>query len=369
MRGVNSKRLLERFLRYVRCDSESTHERAFCELLERELLEMGVRVERDEVGEKCGSDGFDLRAFLPGEGEPLLFSAHLDTVSPGENIEPVVSGGTVTSKGDTVLGADDKAGVAAVMEALCCITKEAIPHRPVEVLFSVCEEIGLLGAKYADYSAFRSKQAVVLDSSRLGAIVNRGPAIFKLHVEITGRSAHAGMAPEKGAHALKAAAEAVANIPCGHVGEDSVMNVGSMQCSGKTNIVPSFAAFDMEIRSFSEEKAQSLKTAALRAVAAACQKYGTTYRAEEERDADVLYVPEDSAVVRALLEAHAAERRSATLCGTFGGCDATWLNHNGIEAVNIGTGMQNVHGTSESIEADTLTGTANIVLCLMRGER
>ena len=155
---MNKQRLLDRFLRYINCPSESGSERSFCELIEQELSALGLEVKRGEVGEKCGSNGFNLYAFLPGDGEPLLLSAHLDTVSPGVGIRPVIEDGVIRSSGDTILGADDKSGVAAILEALETLHEGGLAHRPVEVLFSICEELGLLGAKYADYSLFAANR-------------------------------------------------------------------------------------------------------------------------------------------------------------------------------------------------------------------
>lgn len=363
---IEQAQLVERFFRYVRCGSESRVERAFCEMVESELAAMGLAVVRDDVGAACGSDGFNVHAFLPGEGEPLLFCAHLDTVPPGNGVEPVLLDGVIHSRGDTVLGADDKSGVAAVMEALSVLTSEGLAHRPVEVLFTICEEIGLLGAKHADYSNIRSREAVVLDSSNLGWIINRAPAVIRMHVEISGRSAHAAAAPETGVHALKAAARAIDRIPCGRVGDESVMNVSNLLSPGKTNIVPDSAVFDMEIRSFSEETLSSLRADAEREIAGACETYGATFVIDTARQSDAQYMPPDTPLVQSLVRAFAQVGTRAETVGTLCGCDATWLNHNGICAVNIGTGKQDIHSLDEHIAVSDLLATANVVLALMR---
>ncbi len=363
---MDPSRLLDRFLRYVRCDSESGDERAFCELIESELRAMGVPFSRDEVGERACSNGWNIFASLPGQGEPILFSAHLDTVPPGKGIRPVVADGVVRSSGDTVLGADDKSGVAAIMEALETMVQGDAPHRPVEVLFTVCEELGLYGSRYADYSPIRSRQAVVLDGGRPGIIVNKAPAHVMLTVTIQGRSAHAAAAPEQGIHAIKAAADAIAAIPCGRVDEETVMNVGTLHADGKPNIVPALAVFEMEIRSHKEELLQKRLQDTQDAIAAACRTYGASYTIESERHAGALDVPADSPLIQKLQAVCRELGAQTAVEGGFGNSDATWIFGHGIDAVNIGTGMSAVHGVGEHIKIADLENTARLVLAMTR---
>ncbi|MDL2236001.1 M20/M25/M40 family metallo-hydrolase, partial [Christensenellaceae bacterium OttesenSCG-928-L17] len=188
---MDKARLLERFLRYIACESESGNEQQFCEMIEADLNKVGFAVYRDKVGNRCNSNGWNIFATMPGEGEPLLFSAHLDTVSPGAGIRPVVKDGVIYSDGSTILGADDKSGVAAILEAAESLVERNARRRPVEVLFTVCEEVGLKGSQYADYSNIKSKEAVVLDSSTLRGIINRAPANTHLYITVHGKSAHA----------------------------------------------------------------------------------------------------------------------------------------------------------------------------------
>lgn len=365
---MNPSRLLERFFRYISCASESGSERPFCELLEAELRDLGLSVSRDAVGEHCGTDGWNVYAFLPGEGEPILFSAHLDTVAPGTGIRPIIKDGVIHSSGDTILGADDKSGIAAVMEALESIKEQQLPHRPVEVLFSVCEELGLQGAKCADYTRIKSRQAVVLDSGKMESIINQAPANMHLHIEITGKSAHAGTSPDQGVHALKAAAAAIANIPCGFVDDITVMNVANFSSPGKTNIVPDKAQFDMEIRSFDEERLLEHVKSTEAAVISACNAVGASYVIHTEKQSDVLYVPQDSALIKRLQDVYSELGVAARTDKTYGGSDATWIFHHGIDVANIGTGMQDVHSLTEHIAVADLELTARVVLAMMLPE-
>jgi len=362
---MNEQALLDRFFRYVTCPSESRQERGFCELLEGDLQALGMNPVRQEVGAECGSDGFNLHAMLPGVGEPLLFCAHMDTLSPGVGIKPVIIDGVIRSEGDTILAADDKAGIAAVLEAVATVKAEQKPHRPVEVLFTICEEVGLLGAKYADYSRVQSKQAVVLDTGKMGCIINMQAANKKLQVEIIGKSAHAGIAPELGINALKAATGAIAKMNCGRLGEEAVMNVANLLCPGKTNAVPDKATFEMEMRCFSEEGLAALVAQTKAQIEEACRAYGASFSINEETVSDLLNVPADHPLIGLLSAAMEQAGLTVSIERTFGGCDATWLSANGIAVVNIGIGMTDAHSLDENISVADLLTTAKLIELLI----
>ena len=364
---MNTSRLLERFFRYVSCDSESGNEKKFCELLEAELEALGLTVSRQEVGEKCGSNGWNVYAFLEGEGAPILFSAHLDTVPPGIGVEPVLEDGIIRSKGDTILGADDKAGIAAVLEAIEVIQEEKLSHRPIEVLFSVCEEMGLLGAKHADYSQIKSKEAVVLDNGTVGEMINQAPAKLEAYVEIIGKSAHAAVAPSKGISAIKVAAAAINEIPCGLVEGGAVMNVANLLSPGKSNVVPEKASFNIDMRAFDADHLRALLQQVEDKVKAACEAVGASYKLEVDWQADPLLIPVDSPVIARLKEVYAELGIEPSVTKTYGGSDATWLFlKGGIHAVNVGTGMVDVHSTDECIALSDLESTTRLVLRMMR---
>lgn len=355
------ERLTGLFMRFAACSSESLKEKNFCEMVEEKLLSLGLHVERDEAGACFGSDGFNIYARLDGAGEPILLNAHLDTVAPCTGIEPVNDNGIIRSKGDTVLGADDKAAVAAVIEAVESVALSGMPHRTVEILFTLSEEIGMLGAKFADYSKIRSKKAIVLDGDTTGEIVNSNPANVVLRFTLKGKAAHAGIAPEEGVHALKAAAEAVAAIPVGHVDELSVMNVGTFTCDGKTNIVPPLACFEMEVRSFSEQRLRELIALSENAVKDACAKYGAGYEMEASRHSDVVGTPEDSSLIGEIKAALAAIGEQAVVTRSFGGCDMTHIGARGIEVANLGIGMNNIHSCEENISVSDLFKAAQLL--------
>jgi len=366
---INTERLIETFSRYVACDSETGREREMCELVEGELSALGLALTRDEVGPQCGSDGWNLYGYLPGEGEPILFSSHFDTVPPGVGVRAVVEGGVIRSAGDTILGADAKAGIAAIHEALTVLREQGLAHRPVELLFTVCEEVGLLGAKYADYSKIKSREAVVLDSNAPGEMINQGPAKLTLHVEITGKSAHAALAPDRGINAVKAAAAAIAKIPTGYVGEDTVMNVANFLAPGKSNVVPEKASFDIDMRALDKQTLQRHFHHVEAAVREACESIGATWEIRTNWQTEAFFVPLSSPVIARLRQVYDGLGVVSKVDKTFGGSDATFLfTCGGIDAINIGTGMTDVHSTDEHITVADLELLARVVLGMMTPE-
>lgn len=358
---MNKDRLIDRFVKYCACPSESCDELAFAEMIEAELQQLGLETWRDEIGAQCGSNGFNVHAFLPGEGEPILFSAHMDTATPGKVVNPVIDGDIIRSDGTSILGSDDKSGIAAVMEMLECLKENPRPHRPIEVFFSVCEELGLLGAEHADYSKIRSKEAVVLDGDYPGCITNQTAGILRFKVEITGKSSHAALDPESGINALKAAAQVVSRAKLGYH-DIGVLNIANFLAPGEGNMVSDKAVFDVELRAFTEDDRTTLKNYILNIVEEVCAETpGLTYTHEEVMKTAILYVPEDSNLLKRMIEVYTSLGEAPQLLKSYAGCDATYLDINGIAAVDYGTGMQLVHSTEEFIRIDDLVKTTLFV--------
>lgn len=361
------ERLIERFLRYCACGSESCDEREFALMIEAELQALGLETWRDEIGDKCGSNGFNVHAFLPGEGEPILFSAHMDTATPGKLVKPVIDGDIIRSDGTSILGGDDKSGIAAVMEALECLKEQPRPHRPIEVFFSICEELGLLGAEHADYSKLRSREAVVLDGDIPGCVTNQTAGILRIHVEITGRASHAALDPESGVNALMAAARIVSRTELGYLDDgDAVINIANLMAPGEGNMVCGKASFDVELRAFSQERREQRLKYVLDIIDQVCAATpGLSYTWSETMCTAILNVPADSPLLQRVDKVLSDMDAKPRLLKSFAGCDATHLDLNGIAAIDYGTGMQNVHATDEFIRIDDLVKTCRFVEGMM----
>src|SRR5581483_3173936 len=229
---IDSRRMTEHFLKLVRIDSLSKKERAVALALREELEALGAQVEFDQAGEAVGGDVGNLIARLPGTDAarpPMLLSAHMDTVVPGEGIRPVVEGDRIRSDGTTILGGDDKSGIAIIMEVLRTLKDQNIPHGEIEVVFTICEEFGLVGAKNLDISKLKSKQGLVLDCDNVGFLFTRSPSSDRLEFKVHGLEAHAGVCPEQGISAIQIASEAISRMKLGRIDFETTANIGIIQ--------------------------------------------------------------------------------------------------------------------------------------------
>lgn len=362
-----ANRVVERFLQYVRCASEAHNERQFCLLIEQELGRLGIPFVRQEIGSELGSNGWNILAFLEGEAEkpPLLFDLHMDTVTPGDNICPTVEEGIIRSDGSTILGADGKASIAIVLEALEQILESGVQHRTVELLFTICQEAGAAGARLADCSQLHSQNAIVMDHTTLGELVCESPACSVLHIEVFGQTAHAAMEPQNGINALKAAARIVDQIQVGQVDEDSIINIGDFVSLTRTNVIPAYARFDLEVRSLRKELLRKHMNGVEEVVKTVCGQAGCTYAIRMERIVDRAKFGTDTPLISEIRQAFAQAGIESRPVRTFGYCDAAYLCQQGIQAVNIGPGIQNLHSTKEHISVYDLTCMVGIVSTLI----
>lgn len=367
---INKERLLADFLAYVQIDSESTREGAFAARVAEDLRAIGCVVEFDESHAVTGSETGNLYATLPGntEGEAVVLSAHMDTVKPGIGVKPVVENGVIRSDGTTVLGGDDKSGVAAVVEAMRTAVEKGLPHPTVQAVFTVCEEIGLKGSLGLDYSKLAAKKAVVLDSGGdAGTIITCAPGQYKLVCSVLGRSAHAGVAPETGVSAIQAAAEAVANMKLLRIDEETTANVGTFTAGYATNIVPERADLQAEARSRSDEKLEAQAQHMLSCLKAACEKYGARLEGGLSKSYSAYSYTESDPFVKEVMAACEKAGLVPRLGASGGGSDANNLNANGVKALVLGTGMAKVHTTAEELTVKNLEDTASLVLSLITG--
>ncbi|MDR1472749.1 MAG: M20/M25/M40 family metallo-hydrolase [Synergistaceae bacterium] len=367
---IDSDRMLETFLEYVRIDSETLNEKNMSRRVAADLEGLGLEVWTDDAGAKFGSNGSNVYARMTGNSPlgPLLFSAHVDTVKPGNGIRPVVEGGAVTSGTDTVLGADDKSGVAAVVEALRTIKDKNRAHRTVEVMFSIAEEGGLRGAKNADMSGLTAKKSVVLDAGGdVGHIITSAPGQINFEAWVKGRAAHAGACPEEGVSALQAAAEGIASMNLLRVDHETTANIAVFKSEHPTNIVPDDAHIVGEARSHDARKLSLQMEHMKRCLEDACLKHGARLECKVETVYASYKFDDDDPLVAEVRDACARIGIEPAIHSTGGGSDANVMNRNGIKAIVLSTGMEAIHTKSERITLKNLTDTARLCLALMTG--
>lgn len=362
---INQKRMLDHLLDLIRIDSESFQEKEVAEKLAAEMRELGAEVEIDDAGEKLGGNTGNVFARFAATvdgAEPLFLSAHMDTVVPGKGVKPEVREGRVVTDGTTILGGDDKSGCSLIVEAVRALRENEVPHGTIEICFSVAEEKGLEGAKVFDVSRLESKFGIVLDSDDPGIVCVRAPAADRMEWIIHGKEAHAGVEPEKGISSLLIASKAIASLEFGRIDEQTTSNIGVVIAEGATNIISRTTKVLGEARSLSGEKlareTKKLSDAFHRAVeeAPVLEIDGETVRArlEEtiERDYEAMNVADDSNIVR-LLQAAAKQVGASLLPGEMGGgCDANVFNQRGLETINLGTGMREIHTVKEWLDIE-----------------
>ncbi len=364
----NAARLFERFIRYARCGSESRNEQNFALMIEKELDELGISHHRQDLGKYFYSNGWNIYARVPGESSrpPILFVLHLDTVAPGEGIRPVMENGVIRSSGSTILGADGKAGIAIALEALERLRESGTPHRPVEFLFTICQEADLSGSKYANYDDILSQEAVLLDHTTFGEIACESPEKLIVTYEISGRKSHAAMDHAGGTNALKTAVEIVHGIPLGRVDPDSIINIGDFVSLSPTNVVPDHARFDLEIRSFSTQRLQEYAAMIEDRANTICSRYAAICSCTVVSRTEHIVTGENTELVQDMLRAMEDEGVAGKLVRTFGQSDSVRLQPRGINCINLGVGSQNLHSTQESISCRDMERNVQVICRFLR---
>jgi tripeptide aminopeptidase len=365
--------VLDLFLELAALPSPPGDERAVADRVAEELRTLGLEVTEDDAGERIGSNAGNLFARLAPTAEggvPLFLCAHLDTVPPTGPIEPVVEEGVVRNAGGTILGADNKAAVAAMLEAARRLRDEGRPHAGVELVFTPKEEVGLQGAVAFDHTRLKATVGYVYDQAApIGEIILGAPHGMTLDVSFRGRSAHAGMVPEEGRSAIAAAARAIADLRLGRLDEETTANVGTIEGGTARNIVPERCFLRAEARSHDEAKLAELlkemqETIAFAAALADCEvevQLAPSWHGYRFRRDDL-----PVRLAAAALERTGYGPRYA-LSG--GGADANAFNQNGLRCVNLANGMAEIHTPDEHIAVADLEAMVEVTLALVDAAR
>jgi tripeptide aminopeptidase len=375
---INQERMKNLLLELVQIPSHSRKEREVAERVKGLCEELGAEVEIDDAGEKVGGNTGNViarfRGTIPG-AEAIMMSAHMDTVVPGENVKPIVEGDIIRTDGTTVLGGDDKSGICVIIETIRCLKEQNIPHTDIEAVFSICEEVGLLGAKNVDVSRLRARYGLVFDSDDPGFLFTKGPSSNHFEFKIYGLESHAGVAPEHGISAIKIAAEAIAKMKLGRIDEETTANIGVIRGGEATNIITNFVLLKGEARSLDEEKLTAQSEHMTRCLKEAAAKYevtveGVTTRgrvdAEVSREYSAMDVPDSSRVVQLVINAARRQGLTVKTMASGGGCDANIFNKRGIECANLGTGMRAIHTVKEWLDVKDMYAAAEITLEIMK---
>lgn len=366
---LNTERLLLEFKALLSIESPSTKEATLAFYLADLFEALEYKVFFDKSGEATGSNVGNLILKIPGtvQAPPLLLCAHLDTVGPCEGVEVIEENGIIRSNGKTILGADDKAGIAILVELLRVLKEDPFPHPPLEIVFTTTEEIGLLGAKNLDYRHIESRYGLVLDSENPEEIIHAAPSSYHFNLKVYGKSAHAGLEPEKGINAIKLLAQIVAGLPSGRIDHETTMNIGKINGGEYVNVVPPLAFVEGEMRSHREEKIEALMQELRKVVEEVITSHPhridnlPSFKLDFNRVFKAFYIPEDEPFIKLIKKAGEKVGFNIRLKKKEGGSDANVFNERGIQTLILGTGMQKVHTTEEFIRISDLIRSAKLV--------
>jgi len=352
--------IVEEFLKLVEIDSPSGEEKEVAEYIKEALRSQGIEAEEDAAG--------NLLARVPGNPDlpALMMSAHMDTV-PARGVTGVVREGAIYSAGDTILGADDKAAIAGILSLVRRLKETSEAHPPLELVFTVQEEVGLKGSQAFDAGRLQAKMGFVLDSAgELGSMVVQAPVQNQMEVYITGRAAHAGINPEEGISAIKVAAKAIAGMRLGRIDAETTANIGRIEGGEARNIVPERVYIMGEARSLARAKLDAQTRHMEECFRRAAEEAGAGVEIKVELLYPEFCLPPDAPAVELAREAALSLGLSPVLEKSGGGSDANIFNSRGIPTVNLGIGMRQVHTRHEHIYIRDLELIPELLLAICR---
>ncbi|MDR6997831.1 M20/M25/M40 family metallo-hydrolase [Neobacillus niacini] len=366
---VNAERLQDLFLELAKINGPSGKESLVAEYLKKALPELGFTLEFDEAHKNFNGEVGNLIAWCEGTDSsipPLFFSTHMDTVLPTEGLKPVIKDGVIYSDGTTILGADDRAALAAYLEAIRAIMDSGVPHGPIEFILTVNEQPGLVGATYMDYSKAKSKTGYIFDSSGdVGQTILKGPYSSRIWMEVHGNAAHIALNAEDGNSAFLLAAEGLTNMKLGAIDEETLANIGIIKGGELTSIIPGSVTVAGEVRSFSKEKLDAQLKHMEEVMKQAAEKKGGKVEVTIEKKYLGFDIPEDHILVKNTLEAAQNINVKPYLTETLGGADTNVLNENGLTTITLGLGFQNIHSFRECISIENLINTGRLTAALI----
>ena len=363
---IDRERLAKSFVTLCEISSPSKQEKPVADYLNEVFKGFGADfVFEDDSAGQTGSDTGNLIFRFNGNNNssPIFFACHMDTVRPGQGVEVVRNGDTFSSKGDTILGSDDKSGIAPLIELICLLKENGTAHRTIELIFTTCEEIGLQGAKALDHTPLVAEYGYALDSTGIDKVIIGAPAANRIRVDVHGTAAHAGINPEGGVNAFQVAAQAVTRLKLGRIDEESTANIGIIKGGVATNIVPEHLMLKGEIRSHCAGKlaryTDDFKTAFLDTIAKwpvsdnpAAKPPTVDIKVESEYP--VMRLSETDTVVETIRRAGMDIGREQTFIVAGGGSDANIFNGYGLPTAIVATGMTDVHTTDETVDLDDM---------------
>lgn len=363
-------RLLKEFKRLALIDGASKNERKVADYIKTALKKCGYKVNEDNTGRFIGGNSGNLIVKIEGKVRsfsPLLFLAHMDTISPTKDLKIVVNGDLVKSDGKTILGADNRGAAAVMIEVLKNLKRLGGRHSDLYFIFTVAEEIGLLGAKHLNLKNVKDGWGFILDSGRaVGHIVNQSPYLDKFTITCLGKAAHAGVCPEYGVNAISFSCDAISKIKTGRIDEVTTLNFGKIKGGKAVNIIPDEVVIHGETRSHSLQKLINVRDKVCETFKKTAKKYGGKVEFKHERDFDGFKVDEKSNILKYIKKCLDGLGMEAEVLKGGGGSDANVLNKHGITSVVLGSGYEDAHSERERIKVSELAKLYNLIFKLIQ---
>ncbi|MDS9471135.1 M20/M25/M40 family metallo-hydrolase [Sporosarcina pasteurii] len=364
---MNKDRLINEFFELVQIDSETKHERKIADILKGKMTALGFDVVEDDSAERSGHGAGNLIASMKGTvagADPIYFTCHMDTVVPGLGIKPELrEDGYIYSDGTTILGADDKAGIAALFEMMRVVKEKNIAHGDIQFIITAGEESGLVGAKEMDPKLITSKYGYAVDSDgKVGGIVTAAPFQAKIWATIHGKTAHAGVAPEKGVSAINIAAKSIAAMRLGRIDEETTANIGSFHGGKATNIVCDEVTIVAEARSIQKEKLDQQLEHMETTFSRIAEEMGGGVNLEIQHMYPGFSFTEDEPVVQTAMRAIKNIGRTPELLTSGGGSDGNVFNGAGIPTVTLSVGYEEIHTTNERMPVEELEKLTELLI-------
>jgi len=350
---LNRERMTELFIQLVQIESGSENEAEICAFVAEKLRQLGAEsVLIDDASKQLGGTGGNVFARFRGtvEAPPLLLNAHLDTVSPTTGIKIIRTENEIKTDGRTILGADNKAGVAIILEVLQTLKERNLPHPPLEIMFSIREEKGLLGAKAFDASQLRARYGLVVDGREVPSdLFIQSPTHWKFEVVFHGRAAHAGAEPEKGRNAIQMAAKAIAQMEWGRLDEETSANIGTIEGGQAMNIVPDRVKLVGEFRGFDPKRVEELINRWRELCERVAKEHEGSVEVNFSKTFDAVRLTPDAPIVKAAVAALKELGVEPKLTRTGGGSDANAFSTHGIQCLVFPTGASDIHSLQERL--------------------
>ncbi len=371
---IDAERLLMEFQNLLSINNPSFKEMAIASYLADIFSPLGYRCVFDRSAEYTGSEIGNLIVYIPGTlpQKPIFFCAHLDSVPPCENIKFIDEGAIIRSDGHTVLSADNKAGIAILVELGRVLAERSIPHPPIELIFTTAEEVGLLGAKFLDFSLLTSEEGFVLDAENPEEVINQAPSSLVYRLVVKGKSAHAGIEPEKGINAIQIASLILSQLPTGRIDEETTANIGLVKGGTQTNIVPELCEAEGELRSHSPQKLEKLKLEIKSKVEEIFSRLPKDENGFPKYDLNFksvfkgFHIPPEDPLCQLIKKAGERINLSLKFKKKEGGSDANIFNANGKKCLILGVGMHRVHTKEEYLVKAELIKAAQLVFEIVK---